>query len=70
MDDWVTESAAPALRRLIVLSPVPFPDGDECDEEREWADSNESGSDASARKSPEYGTGGLNDNDTITDEEQ
>ena len=69
-DEWVSETAASASRGLVVSSPVPFPGDDESDEERERADSNESGDDASARRSPEYGTGGLNDNITITDDEQ
>ena len=71
VDDWVTETAAPAKRRdLIVPSPVPLPGDDEDDEERQRTDSNESGSDASGRSSPEYGTGGLNDTVTISDDEE
>ena len=71
VDEWVTETAVPASRRdLIVPSPVPLPGDDECDEECQRTESNESGSDASFRKSPEHGTGGLNDNVTITDDEE
>ena len=70
VDEWVSETAASASRGLVVLSPVPFPGDDESDEQRERADSNESGSDASVCRSPEYGTGGLNDNDSITEDEQ
>ena len=51
-------------------SPVPFEEDDECDEERQRADSNESADDASGPRSTEYGMGGLNDNVTITDEDE
>ena len=69
VNEWVSQTAASASRRLVVPSPVPSPDMDQCEEERERADSNELADDASGRRSPEYGTGGLNDNVTITDEE-
>ena len=70
VEDWVSQTAASASRDLVVPSPVPSPDEDECEYERERAYSNESADDASGRRSPEYGTGGLNDNVTITDEEE
>ena len=70
VDDWASETAAPDSRGLVRPSPVPSSGDEESDEEREGADSNESGDDASARRSPEYGTGGLNDNGTITDDQQ
>ena len=70
VEEWVSETATSASRGLVVPSPVPCPGDDESDEERERADSNGSVDDASGRRSPEYGTGGLNDNITITDDEQ
>ena len=71
VDDWVSQAAASTSRRLVVPSPVPFPEEDECDEERETADSNElSDDDGSGRRSPEYGTGGFNENDTISDQDE
>ena len=70
VDEWVSQTAASTSRFLNVPSPVSFPDEDECEEERERADSNESANDASGRRSPEYETGGLNDNVTISDEDE
>ena len=70
VDDWVSQTAASASRHLNVPSPVSFPD-DECEEERETADSNETpDDDASGRRSPEFGTGGFNENDTISDQDE
>ena len=71
VDDWVSQAAASTSRRLVVPSPVPFPKEDECDEEGETADSNElSDDDGSGRRSPEYGTGGFNENDTSSDQDE
>ena len=71
VDEWVSQTAASTSRGLNVPSPVSFPEDDECEEERERADSNESpDDDASGRRSPEYGTGGFNDNVTISDEDE
>ena len=70
VDDWVSQTAASRSRRLVVPSPVPFQEDDECEEERETADSNESADDASGRRSPEFGTGGLNENDIISDQDE
>ena len=71
VDEWVSQTAASTSRFLNVPSPVSFPDEDECEEERERADSNESpDDDASGRRSPEYGTGGFKDNVTISDEHE
>ena len=68
VDDWASQTAVSGSRELVVPSPVPS-SGHE-DEERVSTDSNESDSDASDCSSGDSGTGGLNDKDTFTDDQQ
>ena len=69
-NDWASQTAASTSRRLVVPSPVPSSGHEESDEERVSTDSNESDSDASDCSSGDSGTGGLNDKDTFTDDQQ
>ena len=66
--NWVRETAPSPDSDSDVTSLESSSDEDESDEEPQRFQSRTTHSDSSPCKSPEFGTGGLNDNETISDD--